>query len=79
MRLANLFQSYLDEEFRRHPLFATQQGNHEYDDRLDDLSVAARTKDVATTRAMLATLAKEIDFGSSRGTGRSTSRSGRTP
>ena len=45
-RLAKLFQSYLDQEFRRHPLFATQQGNHDYDDRLDDLSPAARKKDV---------------------------------
>lgn len=61
-RLANLFQSYLDQEFKQRPLFATQQGNHEHDDRLDDLSVAARTKDVATTRAMLTTLGKEIDF-----------------
>ena len=49
-RLANLFQSYLDEEFRGHPLFATQQGNHDYDDRLDDLSPEARTKDVERAR-----------------------------
>jgi uncharacterized protein (DUF885 family) len=61
-RLANLFQSYLDQEFRRHPLYATQQGNHDHDDRLDDLSPAARKKDVETTRGMLATLGKEIDF-----------------
>ena len=61
-RLANLFQSYLDEEFRRHPLYATQQGNHEYDDRLDDLSPAARKKDAEIAGAMLATLGKEIDF-----------------
>ena len=61
-RLANLFQSYLDQEFQRHPLYATQQGNHEYDDRLDDLSPAARKKDIESTRAMLATLGKEIDF-----------------
>jgi uncharacterized protein (DUF885 family) len=60
-RLANLFQSYLDQEFARHPLFATQQGNHDHDDRLDDLSPDARKKDVETTRAMLATLGKEID------------------
>jgi uncharacterized protein (DUF885 family) len=62
LRLANLFQSYLDQEFLRHPYFATQQGNHEFDDRLDDLSPAARKQDVETTRAMLATLGKEIDF-----------------
>jgi uncharacterized protein (DUF885 family) len=60
-RLANLFQSYLDEEFRLHPLFATQQGNHEYDDKLDDLSPAARAKDEQRAKALLATLAKEID------------------
>ena len=61
-RLANLFQSYLDQEFRRHPQFATQQGNHEYDDRLDDLSPEARKKDAESARAMLAALGKEIDF-----------------
>ncbi len=60
-RLANLFQSYLDEEFRLHPLFATQQGNHEYDDRLDDLSPAARAKDVERAKAWLTRLPKEID------------------
>src|SRR5262245_391210 len=62
LRLANLFQSYLDQEFIRHPLFATQQGNHDHDDRLDDLSPAARKKDAETARGMLATLGKEIDF-----------------
>ncbi|MCI0702101.1 MAG: DUF885 domain-containing protein [Planctomycetia bacterium] len=61
-RLANLFQTYLDEEFQRHPYFATQQGNHEFDDMLDDLSPEARKKDVEVARNMLATLAKEIDF-----------------
>ncbi len=61
-RLKNLFQTYLDEEFQKHPLFATQQGNHEYDDQLDDLSPAARAKDVTRAKALLATLAKEIDF-----------------
>ena len=61
-RLTALFQKYLDEEFRRHPLFATQQGNHEYDDRLDDLSPAARAKDVERAKAWLATLVKEVEF-----------------
>ncbi|QJW95590.1 DUF885 domain-containing protein [Frigoriglobus tundricola] len=60
-RLAKLFQTYLDEEFRLHPLFATQQGNHEYDDRLDDLAPAAREKDVDRAKSWLARLAKEID------------------
>jgi uncharacterized protein (DUF885 family) len=60
-RLANLFRSYLDEEFRIHPLFATQQGNHEFDDMLDDLSPEARKKDVERAKAWLARLRKEID------------------
>ncbi|MBN9121435.1 MAG: DUF885 domain-containing protein [Planctomycetes bacterium] len=60
-RLAKLFRTYLDEEFRLHPLFATQQGNHEFDDQLDDLSPASRGKDVERARAWLARLPKEID------------------
>jgi uncharacterized protein (DUF885 family) len=61
-RLANLFQSYLDEEFRIHPLFATQQGNHEFDDLLDDLSPEARKKDVERAKKWLERIPKEIDF-----------------
>jgi uncharacterized protein (DUF885 family) len=61
VRLANLFQSYLDQEFLRHPVYATQQGNHEYDDRMDELSPEARAKDVEVARKQLADLAKEID------------------
>lgn len=60
-RLANYFQTYLDQEFQRHPAYATQQGNHDHDDRLDDLSPAARAKDVETTRKTLADVKKEID------------------
>lgn len=61
-RLKNLFQAYLEEEFRLHPVFATQQGNHEFDDQLDDLAPAARAKDTARAKALLETLAKEIDL-----------------
>jgi len=61
VRLANLFQTYLDEEFKLHPVFATQQGNHDHDDRMDDLSPPARAKDVERSKQLLATLAKEID------------------
>ena len=60
-RLAILFQSYLDEEFRLHPYFATQQGNHDFDDQLDDLSPEARGKDVERAKSWLARLPKEID------------------
>jgi len=61
-KLAKLFQSYLDEEFRLHPVFATAQGNHEYDDRLDDLSPAARAKDAGRAKAWLERIPKEIEF-----------------
>jgi len=43
--LATLFRQYLNEEFERHPYAATQAGNHEFDDRLDDLTLKARAKD----------------------------------
>lgn len=61
-RLANYFRSYLDGEFRRHPVYATQQGSHDHDDRLDDLSPAARAKDVEAARRTLADVKKEIAF-----------------
>ncbi len=61
-RLANYFRSYLDGEFRRHPVYATQQGSHDYDDRMDDLSPAARAKDVEAARRTLADVKKEIAF-----------------
>ncbi|MFO0824920.1 MAG: DUF885 domain-containing protein [Gemmataceae bacterium] len=56
-----LFQAWLEEEFQAHPLFATQQGNHEYDDRLDDLSPEARAKDLERTRTWLGRLPKSLD------------------
>ena len=57
-KLSKLFQQYLDEEFKRHPVFATQQGNHDHDDRMDDLSPEARRDDEATAKKWLAELAK---------------------
>jgi len=60
-KLATLFQQLLDEEFRLHPVYATQQGNHDHDDRMDDLSPRARAKDVERSKQILRTLAKEID------------------
>jgi uncharacterized protein (DUF885 family) len=46
---ARMFREWLDEEFKIHPVFATQQGNHDYDDRMDDLSPVARKKDIHRT------------------------------
>ena len=56
--LAKLFDTYLKEEFQRHPAYASSQGNHDYDDQLDDLSAAARAKDLAATKKWKATLDK---------------------
>ncbi len=56
-----LFRAWLEEEFQAHPLFATRQGNHDHDDRLDDLSPAARKADLARTRTWLARLPQTID------------------
>lgn len=62
VKLAKLFREYLDEEFRRHPVFATQQGNHDHDDRLDDLSPEARKKDKEVAQTLLTELPKAIDY-----------------
>ncbi|HEX4613104.1 MAG TPA: DUF885 family protein, partial [Urbifossiella sp.] len=61
-RLANYFRTYLEDEFKRHPVYATQQGNHDHDDRMDDLSPAARAKDAEIARWVLADVKKEIAF-----------------
>ena len=61
-KLAAHFRAYLDDEFKRHPYFATTQGNHDHDDRLDDLSPAARAEDVARARKVLAGLPKVVDY-----------------
>jgi uncharacterized protein (DUF885 family) len=59
--LARLFRAWLDEEFQAHPLYATQQGNHDHDDRLDDLSPDARAADLQRAKTWLARLPKSID------------------
>ncbi|MSU76718.1 MAG: DUF885 domain-containing protein [Gemmataceae bacterium] len=61
MKLERRFKQYLDAEFKTHPLFATRSGNHDYDDKLDDISVAARKRAIASTRKTLDELTKEID------------------
>ncbi len=60
-KLAALFKTYLEEEFRRHPAFATAQGNHDHDDRLDDLSPNARAEDRERAKKLLAELPTKID------------------
>jgi uncharacterized protein (DUF885 family) len=59
-KLAAHFRKYLDEEFRRHPFYATRQGHHDHDDRLDDLSPAARAEDAKRARQVLDELPKAV-------------------
>ncbi len=61
-KLAAHFQRYLDEEFRRHPFYATQQGQHDHDDRLDDLSPDARAEDAKRTKQVLDGLPKAVEY-----------------
>src|SRR5947209_5979958 len=61
-RLAAFFRRHLDEEFRRHPYAATRAGDHRFDDRLDDLSPAARAEAVEYTRRTLAELPKQMNY-----------------
>lgn len=61
-KLAAFFTRYLDEQLKRHPSEATRLGDHRFDDRLDDLSPAARTAGEARLRAAAAALPKEIDY-----------------
>ena len=44
VKLAQHFRKFLDAEFEARPLEATRAGDHRFDDRLDDISLEARTK-----------------------------------
>ena len=61
-KLAAHFRSFLDDYFRRHPTAATQAGDHQYDDRLEDLSPAARKADLAALKTTLDELPKTIAY-----------------
>lgn len=59
--VAKYFQSWLDTECKRHPVFSTQQGNREYDGQMDDLSPKARAEDAKRDQGILKELAKQFD------------------
>lgn len=61
VKLATAFKTWLDDECRRHPVFASQLGMHDYDDQLDDLSPVARAEDVKRAESLLADLPNRID------------------
>src|SRR5262245_25053175 len=56
-----MFREYLDADFKRHPLFATQQGNYDFDDQLDDLSPEMRKEETRTKRALLTLVTERFD------------------
>ena len=60
-KLAAFFKAYLDEEFKIHPVDATRLGNHDHDDRIDDLSPKTRLAEKDRIKQVLARLEKEID------------------
>src|SRR5262245_13765149 len=60
-KLAAFFDKFLEAEFRRHPYDATKAGDHRFDDRLDDLSPAARAADLHAAKTALADLPQKVE------------------
>jgi uncharacterized protein (DUF885 family) len=60
--LADFFKTALEAQMKSAPLDATRLGNHDYDDRLDDLSAKARSVNLERTRLVLVDLPKKVDF-----------------
>ncbi len=60
-RLGAFFQAYLDAAFEAEPLWATRLGDHRFDDRLDDLSAAARAARAGLDRKTLDELPRSVD------------------
>ena len=58
--LESFFREYLDEAFRLEPLMATRQGDHRFDDQIDDLSKEARQVVVEHDRKTLADLSRKF-------------------
>ncbi len=61
-KLAAYYRHYLDDVFQQQPVDATMLGDHRFDDKLDDLSAAARAKWMERVRNALADLPKAVDY-----------------
>lgn len=56
------FRAYLDADFELSPMRATRLGDHRFDQRLDDVSPAAREKRLELARRTLETLPQKVAF-----------------
>ncbi len=54
--VASAFREWLEEECKRHPVFASQLGNRAYDGMMDDLSPSARAADLRHDEQTLSSL-----------------------
>jgi len=61
-KLAAFYRGYLDQFFQQQPYDATLLGDHRYDDKLDDLSAASRTKWIERIRRAHAELPRAVDY-----------------
>ncbi len=60
--LAAFFRADLEAQFQLHPYMATELGDHRFDDRLDDVSPAARSRWKEQTQGSLAELPRRVDY-----------------
>jgi hypothetical protein len=61
-KLAVFFKDYLEKHFQQQPLDATGEGDHRWDDRLDDISATARAGRLTLTKDTLAALPRQVDY-----------------
>lgn len=60
--LAAFFKNYLEESFQMRPMDASRLGDHRFDDRLDDISQAARAKWLAHAKTTLTALPQKVAY-----------------
>ena len=61
-KLAGFFKAYLEKHFQQQPLDATGEGDHRWDNQLDDLSAAARAGWLTLAQDTLAALPRQVDY-----------------